>query len=115
MQEKINDYFNKLCDGNFFANDDEEIIGKADCVIAKLKKELKYMKDPDNEFDEEEIEFYENETKELISEIKQKHAPNDAIKIRVCAMANFYILCDNEELLEDLKEYYNEERKEDED
>lgn len=109
MQDLINFYFSKLCDGRFFKNDDEIIIGKAKDVIEDLKQQSEYVKNPDNDIDEEEIEFITDEVKSLINEIEEKYSnTDDVIEISSSPMAGFYELIDTENLLKELKEYYDD-------
>ena len=109
MQNLINEYFNKINSKKFLKDDDEVIIGKAEDVINNLKQQVEYVKNPKNNIDEEEIEFIESETKELIEEIQNNYSNNDVIKIAIHPMAGFYVLQDKEDLYEDLKEYFEEE------
>ena len=109
MQKLINKYFSKLCSDKFFKDDDETIIGKAKDVIRNLEQQLEYIKNPENNIDEEDIEFITNESNSLIKEIQEKY-PNkeDVIEISVHPMAGFYVLINKEDLLNELKEYYEE-------
>lgn len=109
MQNKINEYFNKLCSEKFFKYDDEEIIGKVKDVIDDLKQQYEFVNNPDNDVDKEDIEFITNEVINLINEIKNTYSnENDVIKIEVHPMAGFYTLVNKEVLFEELKEYYEE-------
>ncbi len=111
MQKLINKYFKKLCSDNNLINDnDEVVIGKAKDIIQRLKEEVEYVNNPENDVDEESIEFITQETKELIEEIESKYKnKNDIIEIRVHPMTDFYTLVEKENLYNDLKEYYEEE------
>ena len=109
MQNLINFYFSKLCDGKFFKNDDEIIIGRAKDVIENLKQQAEFVKNPDNNIDEEEIKFITDEVKSLINEIEKKYFDtDDVIEISLSPMAGFYMLVNTKDLLEELKEYYDE-------
>ncbi len=109
MQNLINFYFSKLCDSRFFKNDDEVIIGKAKDVIENLKQQAEFVKNPENNIDEEEIEFITDEVESLINEIEEKYSnTDDVIEISLSPMAGFYMLVDTEDLLEELKEYYDD-------
>lgn len=109
MQELINEYFSKICENKFFKNDDEIIIGKAKDVIENLIQQLEYVKEPKNKVKKEDVEFITDEVKELIKEIKSTYSnENDVIKIQVHPMAGFYVLKEQESLLEDLEQYYKE-------
>ena len=109
MQQKINEYFKKLTNKKFFKYDDEVIIGKAKDVIYDLKKQIKFIKDPKNKVDKEEIEFITQEAKKLIKEVRKRYKnDNDVIEIHVHPMAGFYCLVEKKDLYEELKEYYEE-------
>ena len=109
MQNLINFYFSKLCDSKFFKNDDEVIIGKAKDVIENLNQQVEYVKNPDNNIAEEEIEFITDEAKSLINEIEHNFSnKDDVIEISLSPMSGFYVLVDTEDLLEELKEYYDD-------
>ena len=84
MQEMINEYFEKLTNEKFFKYDDEVIIGKAKDVIYDLEEQVKYIKNPKNKIDKEEIKFITREAKMLIKEIRKKYKDkNNIIEIRV--------------------------------
>lgn len=109
MQKLINEYFAKLCSDKFFINDDEIIIGKAKDVIDNLQQQSRYVNNPNNNVDDEEIEFITSEVKNLIKEIKKEYPnENDVIELSFHPMADFYVLVDKESLCEELKEYYDE-------
>lgn len=111
MQFLINKYFSKLCSEKFFKNNDEEIIGKVKDVIQNLEEQIDFVKNPDNGIDKEDVDFIILNVKELISEINNKYSnKNDIIKIYNHPMSGFYVLQDKKSLLEDLKEYYKEEK-----
>ena len=110
MQELINKYFKQLCTGKFFKNDDETIIGKVKDVIEDLEQQSLYVNNHKNNFDEETIEFITEETKELIHEIKNKYSnENDVIEISVHPMAGFYVLIEQQDLLDELQAYIDDE------
>ena len=109
MQDLINYYFSKLCDSKFFKNDDEIIRGKAKDVIENLKEQSQFVNNSDNDVCQEDIEFITNEVTSLINKIKEKYPnENDVIEISLHPMAGFYVLIDKEDLLKELKEYYEE-------
>lgn len=109
MQELINKYFDKLCSGKFFKNDDEIIIGKAKDVIDNLKYQITYAKDPKNKLCEIDIEIVVESANELIEEINRTYSnKDDVIEIAIHPMAGFYVLKDTKAVLKDLKEYYED-------
>ena len=109
MQDLINEYFSKICSDKFFKNDEEVIIGKAKDVIENLKQQSEYVKNSENNIDKENIEFITNEIKILIKEIQDTYLnDNDIIKIELNPMAGFYLLSEQDRLLEELKQYYDE-------
>lgn len=109
MQKKINEYFEKLCKDKFFKNDDRIIIGKVKDVIENLQQQAEYTKNPKNNIGEDDIKFIISEVKELIKKIKDIYSDeNDVIYLLSCPMSGFYILQDNESLLEELEDYYKE-------
>lgn len=109
MQKLIKYYYSKLNSKDFFINDDEEIIGRAKDVIKTLRQELKFAQNLRNGLDEEEIEFLQNETEKLIKEINNNYYKKDIIRIYISHMAGFYVLQNEQDLYEDLKEYIEEE------
>lgn len=109
IQRSINIYFRKLCSKEIYRNDEEVIIGKAKKVIEILKQNSEYVNNNKNDFDEDEIKFITDETNELIEKIQNTYKnKNNVIKIEIHPMSGFYMLCEQEELLEELKEYYDE-------
>ncbi len=109
MQNLINYYFKQLCDDKFFENNEEVIIGKAKDVIKNLKEQAQYVKNPENNIDQDEIKFITSEVADLINTIKEEYPnKNDVIKISINPMVGFYELIDAELLLEELKIYYEE-------
>ena len=108
MQEKINEYFNKLCKEKFFRND-EALIGKAKDVIDDLEQNADYVKN-DNSLDKQEANFIIKETSKLVKKIKKEH-PNldDVIKLYDNEMGEFTELVETEILYNEMKEYYEEE------
>ena len=109
MQQKINEYFNKLTSEKFFKYEDEKIIGKAKDVICDLKEQVKYIKNQKNKIDKEECKYLVKEANSLIKEIKKKYKNMDhVIKIEVHPMSGFYCLVEKKDLYEELKEYYEE-------
>lgn len=110
MQKLINKYFKKLCSDNNLINDnDEVVIGKAKDIIQRLKEESEYVNNPENDVDEESIEFITQETKELIEDIESKYKnKNNIIGIRIHPMTDFYMLVPEKILYDELKQYYEE-------
>lgn len=109
MQKLINKYFNKICSNKFFKYDEETIIGKVNDVIQDLKEKIEYVKEPENNFDKEEIKFITNEAKKLINEIQNTYSnKNDIIELVLHPMLGFYSLGDRKNLYEELKMYYDE-------
>ena len=105
-QELINQHFHRLCNEKFLKNDDERIIGKAKDVIENLQEQIRYVKNPDNDIDEEEREFIVSEANELIKEIQETYNnQNDVISISFNPMAGFYMLESTKSLLDDLVDY----------
>lgn len=108
-QYYINKYFKKLCNTKFFQNDGEVIIGKAKDVIIDLQEQIKFVKDPENNIDEETIKDVDIEAQSLINKIREKHKnQNDVVGIYVHPMATFYMLEEIDDLYKELKEYYEE-------
>ena len=106
MQQKINEYFNKLTSEKFFKYDDEKIMGRAKDVICDLKEQVKYIKDPKNKIDKEECKYLVKEANSLIKEIKKKYKnKDDVIKIEVHPMSGFYCLAEKEDLYDELNDY----------
>ena len=108
-QYYINKYFKKLCNTKFFQNDGEAIIGRAKDVIIDLQEQIKFVKDPENNIDEETINDVDIEAQSLINKIREKHKnQNDVVGIYVHPMATFYMLGEIDDLYKELKEYYEE-------
>ena len=109
MQEQINKYFSELCTEGFLKDTDEEIIGKAKDVIADLKDKLEYFKSHSDDTSEEQIEFIENETKDLIEEIQSEYLnEEDVIEIYIHPMTDFYVLASKNQTFNHVELYYNE-------
>ncbi len=105
----INRYFHKLCNKNFFKNDEEAIIGSAKNVIQVLKENIDYAKNPENNVSEEWSEFIINESDNLIKEINKTYKnKSNIIGLFFHTMVGYFVLQDKKSLLEDLREYYNE-------
>ena len=110
MQEKINEYFSKLCSEKFFKNDDETIIGKAKDVIQNLKDQIAYAKNKINELDELDVQLIVENSNQLIDEITHRYTnKEDVVLVSLHPMAGFYVLQNKETLYEELKAYYEEE------
>lgn len=105
----INRYFHKLCSDKFFKYDDEVIIGMAKDVIGELKNQIEYLRNPENDYDEEYTKHLINEANYLINEINKKYSrKNDVIKISMHPMSGFYVLQNKNTLFEELRDYYND-------
>lgn len=105
----INKYFHKLCSDKFFEYDDEVMTGMVKDVIEELKNQIEYLKGPKNDYDEEYTEYLINETKDLINEINNTYShKNDVIKLTVHPMSGSYVIQDKNQLYEELKDYYEE-------
>ena len=108
MQEKINKYA-KLVYNSELQNKYDEMYGNAEDIIRQLRKDVEYMNNHKEEFDEEQIEFSNEESKELIKEIEEEFEDEDYIHISEHPMSGYFVLdTDLNDCLDTLLEYYED-------
>ena len=108
MQEKINKYA-KLVYNSELQNNYDEMYGNAEDIIRQLRKDVEYMNNHKDEFDEEQIEFSNEESKELIKEIEEEFEDEDYIHISEHPMSGYFVLdTDLNDCLDTLLEYYED-------
>ena len=108
MQEKINKYA-KLVYNSELQNNYDEMYGNAEDIIRQLRKDVEYMNNHKDEFDEEQIEFSNEESKELIKEIEEEFEDEDYIHISEHPISGYFVLdTDLNDCLDTLLEYYED-------
>ncbi len=104
-QEKVNDYA-KLVYGDELYSQEETIYGKVSDVISKLRENQEHINNPKNEVDEENKEFINEETDELVEDLQTYHDLNDFVYLHLHPMSGFYVENEVSDLLEDLQQEY---------
>jgi len=105
LQDKINKYFKLIYPGNVLQSSDAEIFGKVKDVIKELKENQEFTNAPENESDEEWVEFINTETKELIEDLENINE-EDIVRLQESPMSGFFTTSDMADVLKELQESY---------
>ena len=107
-QEKINK-FAKLVNNSELQDKVEEMYGKAQDIIQKLKQDREYMNDPKNEIEPMYIDIVNEEIPPLIEEIQNNYDEDDYIYLFEHPMSSFLVISKElDDILDTLMEEFKD-------
>lgn len=102
IQDKVNKYAQFIY-GDDVLDEVEKVIGKTEDVITNLKENAEYSNSPEANLSDDEIEFINETTKQLVEEMENNYTDEDYIRLTENAMAGTLCINDPSNWLLDLE------------